>query len=270
MYVVSKLVLEVIPPFALITLRLLLGALVLGCILGWRGWPGFTSQQILRILAVGFIGYGVSLGFQFVGTQLSTAANGALITAATPGFVLLFAAILLRERVTARRILALLVSTVGVLAVVNPLDNGANPKLLLGNLSLLAAALTWALYSVLVRKIRSTASMLPLSAVALLGGLPVSFPMGLWELSSQAVGPLSWQVITGVLFLGIVATAGAMYLWNTAFALLDASVASLTFFAQPLVGTTLGVILLGESISPVFVLGAGLIGSGLLLASREG
>jgi drug/metabolite transporter (DMT)-like permease len=58
-------------------------------------------------------------------------------------------------------------------------------------------------------------------------------------------------------------------LWNTAFATLDAGIASLTFFAQPVVGTALGVIFLGEVITPSFVAGGILIGLGLLIASRE-
>jgi len=76
-------------------------------------------------------------------------------------------------------------------------------------------------------------------------------------------------VVGGVLFLGIICTALAMVLWNTAFAYLDASVASLTFFAQPIVGTLLGWLFLGEKITPLFLLGGLLIGLGLVISSRE-
>jgi drug/metabolite transporter (DMT)-like permease len=60
-----------------------------------------------------------------------------------------------------------------------------------------------------------------------------------------------------------------MVLWNTAFALVDASLASLTFFAQPVVGTLLGWLFLGEQITPLFLLGGFLIGLGLVIASRN-
>jgi drug/metabolite transporter (DMT)-like permease len=60
-----------------------------------------------------------------------------------------------------------------------------------------------------------------------------------------------------------------MVLWNTAFAFVDASLASLTFFAQPVVGTFLGWLFLGEQITPLFLLGGLLIGVGLIVASRE-
>ena len=107
MYVVSKVVMEVIPPFTLITLRLLLGSLTLWIIIAIQGGIDFSRRQLLRVAAVGWIGYGVSIGFQFVGTKLSTASNGALVTSATPAFVLLFGAWILGERITRRRLAAL-------------------------------------------------------------------------------------------------------------------------------------------------------------------
>jgi drug/metabolite transporter (DMT)-like permease len=76
-------------------------------------------------------------------------------------------------------------------------------------------------------------------------------------------------VVGGVLFLGIISTALAMVLWNNAFALVDASLASLTFFAQPVVGTVLGWLFLDEEITPLFLLGGLLIGVGLVISSRE-
>jgi drug/metabolite transporter (DMT)-like permease len=83
------------------------------------------------------------------------------------------------------------------------------------------------------------------------------------------MGSITPGVIAGVLFLGIISTALAMVLWNTAFAFVDASVASLTFFAQPVVGTLLGWFFLKETITPLFLLGGLLIGIGLVISSRE-
>ena len=91
MYVVSKVVLEIIPPFALVSIRLILGALTLAIVLIGRGFPSISRRQFLQVLGVGFVGYGISLSLQFLGTKLSTAANGSLVTSATPAFVLVFA-----------------------------------------------------------------------------------------------------------------------------------------------------------------------------------
>lgn len=269
MYVVSKVVMEVIPPFSLITLRLILGILTLGIILAIRGGLKLTARQFWQVFGVGFVGYGISIGFQFVGTKLSTAANGSLVTSATPAFVLLFAALLLREKITLRRLLALIIASLGVLAVIDLRTAQLSPDLFLGNIYLVAAAFTWALYSVLIRAATRSMDVLSTSLIAFAGGLPVSVPLGAWEACAQGYGLITPGVIGGILFLGVISTALAMYLWNTAFATLPAGVASLTFFAQPVVGTILGAIFLGDKITPLFTFGGLLIGIGLIIASTE-
>jgi drug/metabolite transporter (DMT)-like permease len=267
MYVVSKVVLEIIPPFSLVTLRLLLGILTLYIVVVLRKSPKPRQRQIFEIFGVGFVGYGVSLSLQFIGTKLSTASNGALLTSATPAFVLIFAAILLGEKITPRKLLALTIATLGVLAVVDPRGAQLSPSLFWGNISLVFAGITWALYSVLVRKVSRSADVLTISLIAFAGGLPISLPAGVWEISAQGIGHITLGVVAGVLFLGIISTALAMYLWNSAFAILDAGIASLTFFAQPVVGTILGSWLLKERITPLFLLGGVFIGLGLVIAS---
>jgi drug/metabolite transporter (DMT)-like permease len=269
MYVVSKVVLEVVPPFALLTTRLVLGILTLGIVIALRPKAMMSTKQAWQIFGVGVIGYGVSLGFQFVGTKLSTASNGSLVTSATPAFILLFAPFLLGEKTTPRRLIALLVSTLGVVAVIDPRNAELSPTLFWGNLSLLAAALTWALYSVLVRKVTQSVDVITSTAIMLAGGIPSGLLVGGWEVRTQGVGTITLGIFGGILFLGIISTAFAMFLWNYAFAELPAAVASLTFFAQPVVGTILGALFLGEVITPLFLFGGLLIGIGLIIASTE-
>jgi drug/metabolite transporter (DMT)-like permease len=267
MYVISKVVLDIIPPFSLVTLRLVLGIAVLWLIIARRGGTGFTRRQIMKAIGVGFVGYGVSLGFQFVGTRLSTASNGALVTSATPALVLIFAALILNEPITLRRLAALLIATLGVVSVIDPRTAQFSSNTFLGNLSLVAAALTWALYSVLVRKVTFDLDVLSATMVFFWGGLCISIPAAVWELQVLKLGHITFGVLLGVLYLGIISTALAMFLWNKAFALLEASLASLTFFAQPVVGASLGAVFLHEQLSLGFILGGILIGIGLWLAA---
>lgn len=269
MYVVSKVVLDVVPPFTLLTLRLFLGVLTLSPFVLRQGGINFTSRQWTRVLGVGFIGYGISLAFQFIGTKLSTAANGALVTSATPAFVLLFAAWLLKERVTLQRLVALILATIGVIIVIDPRNARLSSEMFWGNLSLVAAALTWALYSVLVRKVTRGLAVLSVSLVTFLGGMPLTVPASLVELKFIGLGEISFGAILGILYIGAISTALAMFLWNTAFARLEASVASLTFFAQPVVGVGLGAWILGEQLTEMFLVGGILIGLGLFLAARN-
>jgi len=268
MYVVSKVVMAVIPPFSLIVTRLALGILTLAIIVVVRkGWK-VTRRQFWQIFGVGLVGYGISLGFQFVGTNLSTAANGSLVTSTTPAFILLFAALLLAERITLRRLLALVIAMAGVVAVIDPRNAALSPSFFWGNICLVAAALTWALYSVLIRKVTRDTDVLTTTLIAFIGGLPVCLPFSGFEMVTQGFGTISLGTVGGILFIGILSTALAMYLWNTAFAVLDAGVASLTFFAQPVVGTLLSVLFLNERITPLFVIGGVLIGIALLVSSK--
>jgi len=270
MYVVSKVVLEIIPPFALVALRLILGILTLAVVVAFRGGLKITRTQFIQVFGVGFVGYGVSLSLQFLGTKLSTAANGSLVTSATPAFVLLFAWVVLSEKITSRKFFALLLATLGVVAVIDPRSAKLDPNLFIGNIFLLGAAVTWALYSVLVRKVTQNLDVLPFSLIAFIGGLPVAIPAAAWEVTKADIGAINLAIVGGVLFLGIVSTALAMILWNTAFAILDAGAASLTFFAQPVVGTLLGWFFLGEKITPLFLFGGVLIGIGIFISARDG
>ncbi len=265
MYVVSKAVLEVIPPFTLLAIRLLLGLLALGLWLALR--PARISRTDLApVLAIGLLGYGLSLGLQFVGTRLSTASNGAVITSATPAFVFLFAAWLLGERITPRRLAALALATLGVLVVVDVRAAQLAPDLFWGNLALVGAGITWAAYSVLVRRATRRLDTLPVTFVAFAGGLLVALPAAALELQAEPLAPLTPLLWLGLLYLGVVSTAVAAYLWNKAFELVEAGPAGLTFFAQPLVGALLGAALLGERLTPAFLLGGLLIALGVFLA----
>ncbi len=269
MYVVSKVVLDIVPPFPLLTTRLIFGALTLLPFVIYNRGINFTRKQWGQVLGVGFIGYGISLAFQFIGTRLSTAANGSLVTSATPAFVLLFAAWILGERVTRQRLAALGLATLGVIIVIDPRTTRLSPDLFWGNISLVAAALTWALYSVLIRKVTRGLAVLPVSLVCFLGGLFFTIPITGTALRISGLERINPWVILGILYLGVISTGLAMYLWNMAFARLEAGVASLTFFAQPVVGAGLGALLLGEQFTGLFFLGGLLIGFGLILAARS-
>ncbi|MCW5888661.1 MAG: DMT family transporter [Anaerolineales bacterium] len=273
MYVVSKWVLAYVPPFTLLALRLLLGIASLLVWMRWRGsWPRLARRQWLHLLALGVLGYGISLGFQFSGTQLSTAANGAVITAATPALVFLFARGLLGEAIRPRQWGALLLSTLGVLLIINPWQAGLEAQLWRGNLLLVGAALTWALYSVLVRWLSAHSPQpldpLVLTLVAFIGGLLVVLPAASLELQRQPMAAMNAGLLAGIVYLGVVSTALAAYLWNRAFAILPAGIAGLTFFAQPLVGAGLGIGLLGEPFSLHFAAGGALILACLWLAAQ--
>ncbi|MCY4062451.1 MAG: EamA family transporter [Chloroflexi bacterium] len=268
MYVVSDVTLVSVPPFTLLTLRILLALLVLLPLNRARGQAVADGQTKAEMLGIGAVGLGISLGTQFVGTDLSTALNGALVTSASPAFVVLFAMLLLRERLTRARLASIVLSSLGVVVILNPAAADFSSDSFLGNVFLAVSAVTWGLYSVLVRTValRHALPTLTVTVYALIGGLLLSIPASAIELSKRPLGEVDAPVVFGVLYLGLVSTALALVLWNRAFVLVPATLASLFFFAQPLTGALLAVLILGQEMTLALWLGGGLIAAALLLS----
>lgn len=267
MYVVSDVVLPVVPPFTLLSLRLLISVVVLGAIVFGIQKSALPPWPIIReALIVGVVGFGLSLGAQFTGTDRSNAVNGSLITSASPAFILIFAYFILREQLTALRIVSVALATIGVIVIINPAEANFSSETFIGDLLLAVAALTWGLYSVLTKRSSTRISTLMFSFLAPVGGLLISLPAAAWELTTRPIGEITPAITLGILYLGVISTAVAMWAWNRAFALVDASVASLYFFAQPLVGTLLGVLILSQPLSPTIALGGVLIAVGVLIS----
>ena len=268
MYVVSDLVLEVVPPFTLLSARVLLALLVLLPLSLRQGHSLPHRRTLPSLLTLGLVGIGISLGAQFVGTDLSTAVNGALVTSASPAFVVLFALFILREQLSAAGLSAIVLASVGVLIILDPASADFSSETFIGDVFLAIAAVTWGLYSVLVRRVtmRHAVPTLTVTVVALFGGFLISVPGSLLELSQRPVGTISPGIVLGVLYLGLVCTAFALLLWNRAFALVPATVASLFFFAQPLAGAILAAVFLGQSMTSELWLGGAMIAVALPLS----
>jgi Predicted permease, DMT superfamily len=272
MYVVSKYVLQFVSPLALVWIRYLLGAAVLFLILLIQflktgRHPAISRNNWLMLLWIGFIGYFVSIVCQFIGTKWSDAHTGSIITSATPAFVVIFARLVLKEKITLRRLLALLIATAGVVITIGIPDRIG--EYFMGCLILVAAAITWALLSVYVRKVSAQLPSLTITAYAMLFALFFTTPFMIHDWTAGSVHLNRSPVIIGILYLGIVSTAGAFFLWNKGLSLIDAGVGSLFLFFQPLVGTVLGWLLLGEKLSLGFAAGSVLILAGVALASTE-
>lgn len=268
MYVVSKYVLEFVPPFTLLWLRYIIAGLVLSIFMLLSRKHKVNPQDIFLLAWIGFIGYFISVGAQFVGTKLSDAHTGALITSSSPVFTFLLARWLLQEKITWRKLFSLLLSIAGIITVIGFNRSGGNS--LSGSLALLTAAVTWALLSIYVKKASVRYSSLTITTYALLFAVVFTTPAAAWEMTSQPVlllaNPLVWL---GTLYIAIVSTALAFYLWNKGMDLMDAGVGSLFLCFQPIVGSFLGWLLLKEHLDLKFFFGAVLILAGLIIVSWQ-
>lgn len=269
MFVVVKVVVPSVPPFLLVWSRYLI-AIVALTLLGlqqhvhWhvekKDWP--------LLISIGVIGQLASIVFQETGTMLANAQIGSIITATTPAFMTLFAAWLLKEQLTVVKLLAVTSATIGVILAGGGLHFQAHQTL--GVLSLTVAALTWALMSVLLKKVPARYSALQVTTIGTLVAL-----IGLTPVTLIVYHSFNWAVMLtpkvggGILYLGIISTAIAFVMWNKGLQLLQASQSGLFFFFQPLVGSLLGWLVLGEALHVSFVFGCLLIFIGVGLTLRN-
>jgi len=272
MYVVSKYVLDFIPPLTLVWLRFIIAFVVLYGILKLaekkqKKKVTIRKKDWLLFAWIGFIGYFISITCQFIGTKLSDAHTGSLVTSATPAFMVIFAALILKEKLTARRLLSTIIATIGVIIVIGwDIEIGSY---FIGTIILVGAAITWALLSIYVKIASIQFSSLVITTYAIFFSLFFITPFMIWELQAASIGTVNTYVILGVLYLGIVSTAGAFFLWNKGLELLDASIGSLFFFFQPIVGSLLGWLLLNETLNSNFFIGGILIICRVLITTFE-
>ena len=269
MYVVVKVVVEVIPPMELVWMRYVIAVITLAIIglcmkQSWR----IAKKDWLIIFLVGLFGNTISIVTQEMGTMLSTAQMGAIITSTTPAFMVLFARLILKEKITIKKCLSIVLATIGVGIIVG--NGQIDITQQLGGFYLLIAALTWALMSVLVKKIPTQYSQIVITTYSSMVAVILLTPLVLPRLNKLDLSSVLQPTISGgLLYLGIVSTAGGFFLWNKGLQLMNASSGGLFFFFQPIVGTFLGWLLLGETIGITFWLGTILIFSGVFIVIKD-
>lgn len=258
MFVVVKMIVDEIHPIQLVWLRYLIAIifLMIFSLLRREKWH-WNWSDLRLIFLIGLIGNTISIVAQETGTWLSSAQTGAVITSATPTFMLIFAWIILKEKMTSVKIISVIMATLGVIMIVG-LHLSGN-YILYGVLSLIVAALTWALMSVLVKKVNHYSS-LQTTIISTMVAIVCLTPIIM--LNPSALGNINFlniKVILCLFYLGVISTAMAFVMWNQGLKLVNASSSGLFFLLQPIVGTLLGWLLLGENISISFIVGTILI-----------
>lgn len=263
---VVKMVVREVPPIELVWCRYLVAILCLGGYVYYKkvNWH-FKRQTVLLILSIGLIGNVLSIVTQETGTMLASAQLGAVITASTPVFMLLFGRILLKESLSVGKIVSILLATLGVIVVVGVHLVGS--QLIKGVVYLSIAALTWALMSVLVKKVPVHYSAEQITLLAIIVAFLALTPFVVTN--SQIMRTIPWSsptVFLSILYLGGISTAFAFVLWNKGLKLLNTGSAGLFFLFQPIVGTLLSNFLLGEALTFNFLIGSLIIGVSIWVA----
>lgn len=259
MFVVVKLVVSSVPPVELVWLRYLIAVVVLMLIslITRERWV-INWHDLKLIFIIGLVGNTLSIVSQETGTWLSNAQVGAVITSSTPTFMLLFAWWILKERLTKTRVLSIVMATMGVVLIVGIHLTGNN--VLLGVIALIVAALTWALMSVLIKKLSGTYSALQVTTLSGIVAIICLTPVIIVRRSVIThIDFTKPMIIVCLLYLGVISTALAFVMWNKGLRLVNASSSGLYFLIQPVVGTLLGWLILHEAITGGFLVGAVLI-----------
>ncbi|GGL38093.1 membrane protein [Halarchaeum grantii] len=275
MYVVSKWGFDAVPPLTLAFLRVVLGAATLYAVVR-VSTPArsFSRAEWRRFAALAVFVTG-ALTTQFVGTDLTNASQGSLLTVSTPLFVLALGVGALGERLTARKAGGAALAAVGALVVLAGQYDLASlaDGTLLGVGLLLASALCFAAFTVYAKPLVRRYSALETATYATVLSVPLfgAFVPFEYALSPGAFAtvPLTLPVVGAVIYLGVFSTALAWYCWYKGMEYADASTVAVFFFAQPVVGVLLGVAFLGERLTSGFLVGAVLLAAGTLLVNTE-
>ena len=257
MYVVSKYALATIPPFTLVFIRYLVASFLLLGLLCYKKEQLLPKEQKGLVFQIGFVGYFLSIIAQFIGTKLSSAHMGAVITTLSPVFLSAFAIPLLKERITLKQGFSIGIALLGVLVVVGVPGSHGQPEAITGNIFLLAAAVFWGYYSVISRKISTHYTSLQITTWGILVAAVLTFPCIFFERTLWSFDQLMQvPILLSVLYIGIISTALAFFSWNKGLSMLPSHQAGLFFFFQPVVGTLLGWLFLKEQLSSTFFLGS--------------
>jgi drug/metabolite transporter (DMT)-like permease len=266
-YVVSRIVLDEVPSATLALLRLVLGAAVLVPI-AWRlgravpDAPGDRS----RIFWMGALGFAGAFVLGNLGVERSTATNAALLIIVEPVALMLLGPVLfgarLRRREKVGAALALAGSVIVVLNGIPGVSVAVAPHWR-GDLLLIASGLAYAAYSIFGRPLLDRHSPSVVTARSIVWGALVMAPFAAGEWMAGARPVLSATSVAGTLYLAIVITAFGYLVWNYALARVGAARTGIFVNVQPVVGAILGVVFLGDALTPFTVGGGALIVAGL-------
>jgi drug/metabolite transporter (DMT)-like permease len=264
-YLFIKIAVAELPPVTLVAARTAIAAAVLLPVALWRGDLLGLRGRLAAV--VGLMLLEVTLPFLLIsaGEQRIASSLTGLLIASVPMMIALLA---LRfdasERVGRLQVLGLCLGLAGVAAILG-LDVGRDPAQLLGAAMVLLAALLYALGALLVKHAFSDVSPLGPATAALALNTVLLAPFALASAPHRVPSP---QVVLALLGLGVLCTAVAFLVYFALIVEAGAGRAAVITYVNPAIAVALGVIVLGERLTPVTVAGFVLVIAGSWLSTR--
>ena len=241
-----KVALGEVPPWTFRSFCLGCGSAVLFAALRAGGQPlAVPRAQWRRLALLAFFNITCWNMLVAFGVALIPSGRAAILAYTMPVWAIPLSLWLLGERITRRKLagLALGLLALALLLGEHVLSLGAAP---LGSLMVLAAALTWALGTVLQKRFPMSMPAGAYTAwIMLLGGVPIFAGMLLLEDPARLRGVSAWAW-AGVLYNVLVSFAFAHWAWIKIATAVPVSVFSISMLVIPAVGVLSGILFLGE------------------------
>lgn len=255
-------------PLGFILLRISAALVLFFFFHNWFIRERVEKKDYFLLALCGLFGVAINQTFFFSGLKLTSPINASLIMTTTPMLVLLASAVLLKERITAGRLLGILTGASGaILLIINGRNVDLSGTAWLGNLLVFVNASSYGIYLVLVKPLMEKYHPITVTRWVFFFGFLFVFPVGirqLWEAPWGDFTPYIWLAVLYVL----VFTTFFAYLLN-AFALskVNPSIVSIYIYLQPLLAVIIALGLGKDQLTPVKWFSGALIFTGVYLAS---
>ncbi|MBI5001140.1 MAG: EamA family transporter [Euryarchaeota archaeon] len=266
---------RILHPVLYLALRFAIAA-PMGVALVWHSREGMRNVMgDWRIWALGALN-AVAFAMQYVGLEYTTATKAALLVHMNIVIVAILSVVLMRERMSWKIGLAVVVGTAGV-SLVSIGDAMASPGGLasiwqggsiVGDLLNVGAGCVWAFFIIFTKKVLNDPAR-KRSPDAVTGALAMTtlLPLSLMSLAFPWGGTPSTDIILLATYLAFFCTILAYLLWSCGLKHLSATATSLLVLMELLFAAILAAILLGDTLTPVSWAGAGLIAVAAVLAA---
>lgn len=223
-----------------------------------------------EILILGLLGMMICGGVVYISLHATTATNATLLYTASTLFIVVFDAVYFRHPLTPTRIAGIVIGFLGVATIVL---HGEPQRLITldlnwGDLGIAVCALSWAIYSVMLKgeKLRALPS-LPLFALISAVGAVTLIPPMLYEAIVLDAVPSGERAWLSILALAIIPSVGAYGIYQYGVKEVGPSVTGVFLYLIPVYGVVLATIMLGEAFYAYHAIGLVLVVAGVVLAT---
>jgi drug/metabolite transporter (DMT)-like permease len=259
-------------PLSFTALRFFLAALFLIAVMVVNREPlAMERRDILAIFKLGFIGITLYNILFMEGLNHTTASNSALFISSSPLFAALILALKNRERINAQTIAGLLLSTCGVLLIIQSRPDGLSfsRRDLAGDLLTIAAAAFWALYTIKAGPLLKKYSAIKVTAYSMAAGTVLLLPISGYELLHQSWSSVSVRSWAAFSFSAFVSGGIAFTLWYQGVQTIGVTRTVVYHYIVPFVAVLFAALFLGERIAFLQIIGGISILAGVYLVQSR-